>query len=100
MDKKLFVEKKEFEALQRVHLQTKSVLESVKSNSKKLKKQIIEYSNSYNVVLSEINIEIQKLSREKMLAEGSRNMIEISKKTGQIQTANKIKNIITQKISL
>lgn len=98
MDKRLFVEKREFEALERAHSQTRAMLESSKTECQKLKKQISLYTNKHNVILSELNIKIQQLSREKMMAEGLRNTTEILKKTAQIEALTQAKNMFMQKI--
>jgi len=98
MSQGLLVDKKDFEALKRTLAQNQSMLSASQTENKKLRKKTALYVNQYNVVVSELNAKIQRLSREKMLAEGTKNIIEKEKKIAQLEMANQLKNLIVQKI--
>jgi hypothetical protein len=99
MDNNFFVQKREFEALQRTLSQTKSLLTSALSNQKKLQKQTMLYSNQFKIIIAELNNTIQKLSRDKMLAESTKNINNKIKAESQIEIITSMRNMILQKIS-
>ena len=100
MDRGLFVNKKDYEALQRTLSQNKSMLDASRVESKKLHRQTILYANQCNIIIAEMSIKIQQLSREKMLAESTKNMIEKEKKNAQLEIVTQIRNMMLQKISI
>jgi len=67
---------------------------------KKLRKKMASYSNQYKVIVSELNIKYQQLSKDKMLAEGVKDIIRKEKIIAQMETVDQVRSMILQKIAL
>ena len=100
MDHNLFVQKREFAALQRAASQNKASLDASVHNVRKLNKKLALYANQHRVILGELNVKLQQLSREKMMAEGVRDMIRKEKALAQIELLNQIRTMVIQKIGI